>query len=241
MTQNIAKNWGPLRTILRSKCSASLVRKLIGVTGIDMSQLPVFSGTPSTAEYDQLMSALDSIFYGMAVDEQNRFLHILVEEMLQQKPELEDTLSNYLSRLGWQLQDERLVPIDILDLSELPQLPKDATPDLSNAATRLRDGDLSGAVTSACGALDTVTSRIYSEKKLGDAKKASFENKITKSLVALDSFAHIEQNLNDIGWDKNLAKGLIQGLEKSINNAAYVMQTLRSNMGDVHGTIVHFN
>jgi hypothetical protein len=206
-----------------------------------MSQLPVFSGTPSTAEYDQLMSALDSIFYGMAVDEQNRFLHILVEEMLQQKPELEDTLSNYLSRLGWQLQDERLVPIDILDLSELPQLPKDATPDLSNAATRLRDGDLSGAVTSACGALDTVTSRIYSEKKLGDAKKASFENKITKSLVALDSFAHIEQNLNDIGWDKNLAKGLIQGLEKSINNAAYVMQTLRSNMGDVHGTIVHFN
>ena len=48
----------------------------------------------------------------------------------------------------------------------MTQLPKDAQQDLVKAIERFRDGDLSGAVSSACAAIDTVTSGIYKEKVL---------------------------------------------------------------------------
>lgn len=236
MTQIISQNWGPLRTVLRSKCSASLVRKLVGATGIDMSKLPSFAGTPTTEEYDELMLALDHTFYSMSVNEQKRFLQIMVEELLKQKPDLEDTLQEYLSRLGWSLRERCLVPIDILDISELSELPADSTSDLLKASTRLRDGDLSGAVAAACGAVDKVTNFIYSQKSLGDPNNASYQERIKRSLAALGSFNDIKQDLIGLGWKSELADIFCKNLEGSINQAAFVMQTLRSNMSDVHGT-----
>ena len=141
MTQDISQNWGPLRSILRSCCSASLVRKLTGATGIDMSSLPSFAGTPTTGEFDKLMLALDRSFYPMNPDEQLRFLQIMVEDLLRNKPDLEPVLESYFARLGWSLYEKRLVPIKILDITELPELPEDAALDLLKATTRLRDGD----------------------------------------------------------------------------------------------------
>jgi len=236
MTQDISQNWGPLRTILRSKCSASLVRKLVGATGIAMSGLPSFAGTPTTSEYDELMLSLDQSFYSMNPDEQRRFLQIMVEELLRHKPDLEHTLESYFARLGWSLHDSNLVPIEVLDITELSVLPEDAASDLLKAATRLRDGDLSGAVAAACGAVDTVTTRIYSYKRIGDPTSASYQEKIKKSLNALGSLSTIKQDLITLGWAPDMTETFCKNLEGSINQAAYVMQSLRSNMGDVHGT-----
>lgn len=236
MTQDISQNWGPLRTILRSHCSASLVRKLVGATGIDMRGLPSFAGTPTTREYDELMLALDQSFYSMNSDERRLFLQIMVEELLIHKSDLEHTLESYFARLGWSLYDKSLVPIEILDIAELSELPEDATSDLVKATTRLRDGDLSGAVAAACGAVDKVTTRIYSQENIGDFTSASYQEKVKKSLFALGSFSVIEKDLITLGWAPDMTKTFCNNLEGSINQAAYVMQTLRSNMGDVHGT-----
>ncbi|MFH1941724.1 MAG: hypothetical protein ABIL68_06430 [bacterium] len=201
-----------------------------------MSHLPAFAGTPTTREYDDLMLALDRSFYSLSLSEQRRFLQIMVEELLRQKPKLEGTLESYFSRLGWSLHNKCLVPIEILDISELSELPADSASDLLKATSRLRDGDLSGAVAAACGAIDTVTNRIYSQKNMGDPTSASYQEKIKKSLAALGSLSTIKQDLVALGWAPDVTETFCKNLEGSVNQAAYLMQTLRSKMGDVHGT-----
>lgn len=49
----------------------------------------------------------------------------------------------------------------MLDISEIPELPEEAHTNLLKAATRFRNGDLSGALAAACGAVDAVTNKIY--------------------------------------------------------------------------------
>ena len=46
----------------------------------------------------------------------------------------------------------------------------------------------------------------------------------------------MQSELRDIGWDEPDINPLSSNLDGSLNQAAFVMQKLRSNMGDVHGT-----
>jgi hypothetical protein len=123
-----------------------------------------------------------------------------------------------------------------LDLSDLNELDFLAREDLVKAAVKFRDGDLGGAITSACAAVDSVTARVYREKSLGDEKKASFQEKCNKSLNAIGVFDAINNQLNEIEWTESNIIQFKDNLKKSIGQAAYVMQTLRSDMSDVHGT-----
>ena len=93
---------------------------------------------------------------------------------------MEEELDQYLDRLGLTIVERKVVLIDLLDSTELAELPEDAHMDLVKAVQRFRDGDLSGAISSACAAIDSVTSRIYTEKDLGDPTKASFQEKCKK-------------------------------------------------------------
>ena len=104
------------------------------------------------------------------------------------------------------------------------------------SANRLRDGDLSGALSSACGAVDAVTTRIYHDKALGDPGKASFQEKVSKSFKATGIIPKLEADLAGLGWNEAEIKIFRENLVGSLNQAAYVMQTLRSKMADVHGT-----
>ena len=136
--------------------------------------------------------------------------------------------------MGLTITDGKVLPIELLDTSELTQLPKDAQQDLVKAIEWFRDGDLSGAVSSACAAIDTVTLGIYKEKSLGDFAKSSFQEKCKKSIQALGIMDKIKKELTELGW--NQIDIFVNNLEGSLNQAAYVMQSLRSKMGDVHGT-----
>jgi hypothetical protein len=101
-----------------------------------------------------------------------RFIAVVTEEVLKRKPDLRESLEDNLSRLGWTLSGNAVIPITIYDTSVLPEIPTEAQHDLIKAAQRLHDGDLSGAISSACGTLDAVTSAIYSSAELGDPTKA---------------------------------------------------------------------
>ena len=72
--------------------------------------------------------------------------------MLRRQPQVEPNLRESLERLGWTLHEGNLVEVAVFDISDLPELPPDAHGDLLKAATRLRDGDLSGAVSAASAA-----------------------------------------------------------------------------------------
>ena len=48
--------------------------------------------------------------------------------------------------------------------------------------------------------------------------------------------AEIERQLVELGWQQPDAKQVAENVKGSLNQAANAMQSLRSKMGDVHGT-----
>lgn len=229
--------WGPIRSTLQANFSFSSIKEIVGYTGIDMSQLAgLEQKATGGASKSQVLSAVDRQIESMDEATAARVAAICCEEMLRRKKDLVEEIDRILSRVGWKFTDGTLLPIDIFNIEDIQELPSEAHSDLKKASTRLRDGDLSGALSSACSAVDSVTSVIYSKHNLGDPGKASFQEKIKHSIDALRVKIDLEQELHSLGWDQAEVSILSNNLFGSLNQAAYIMQKLRSNMGDVHGT-----
>lgn len=230
--------WGVIRSVLHEKFTFGTIKAITGRAGLDptrMAHLEQTSGTASASK-SQLLSAVDRQVGEMDQQRAGQFLRIVTEEMLRRQPAVKPDLRESLERLGWALHEGHLVEVAVLDISELPELPGDSHGDLVKAATRLRDGDLSGSVSAACAAVDAVTSKIYRVKNLGDPGDASFQEKVSRSLDAVNTLPGIERELIGLGWEPGTANVLAKNVRGSLNQAAFVLQTLRSKMGDVHGT-----
>ena len=229
--------WGPIRSSLTANFSFGSIKEIVGYADIDMSQLShLEQKSQGGASKSQLLSAIDSQIEQMDLDRLGVVASIVCEEMLRRNPDLINELEHVLPRVGWKFSGTDLLPIEIFDISELKEIPDNAHEDIQKAASRLRDGDLSGSLSASCGALDAVTGSIYEEFKLGDPNKASFQERIKKSLNAVGAKDNLQNDLRDIGWDESDINQLSSNLDGSLNQAAFVMQKLRSNMGDVHGT-----
>ncbi len=224
--------WGQIRVALHdSNYSVSQTRNLVILAGMN----PL--GLSSEQLRAPLFASMDYQFAEFDGTEKNRFLQLLVEEAVKGRPEFADALKNNLKRHGWQIDKEtsKLVPIEILDLRELADLPDKAREGLILAATRLRDGDPSGAIAAAAGAVDKTTQDIYAKYGIGDPDAASFQERVKKSLQAMDVFSELEKELKNLGWDNSDVRLLNKNFEGSLNQASFVLQTLRSKMGDFHG------
>jgi len=229
--------WGPIRSSLTANFSFGSIKEIVGYADIDMSQLShleqKFQGGASKS---QLLSAIDAQIGHMDANSSGVVVSIVCEEMLRRNPKLLNELERVLSRVGWKFSGTDLLPIEIFDVSELKEIPDNAHADIQKAARRLRDGDLSGSLSASCGALDAVTGSIYQEFGLGDPNNASFQERIKKSINAIGAKDSLQIELRDIGWGESDINPLSNNLDGSLNQAAFVMQKLRSNMGDVHGT-----
>lgn len=229
--------WGAVRSILTENFSFGDIKKIVGYANINMAALAHLEQKPKDgASKSQLLSAIDQQVGSMPLNDQSQVASICCEEMLLKKPNLIDEFERVLSRVGWKFSGEKLLPIEIFDNSELKDIPECSHQDILKAASRLRDGDLSGALSSACAALDSATGEIYLRYQLGDPNKASFQERLKKSIDAVSAKEKLEQELREIGWQEPDFKPLLSNLEGSLNQASFVMQKLRSNMGDVHGT-----
>lgn len=229
--------WGPIRSALTENFSFGVIKEIVGYADIDMSQLAhLEQKSQGGASKSQLMSAIDSQIGSMDAESVGVVASICCEEMLRRTPSLIPELERVLSRVGWKFSGSEILPVEIFDVSELKDIPDNAHKDILKAASRLRDGDLSGSLSASCGALDSVTSSIYQEFGLGDPNKASFQERIKKSIDAIGAKDQLIKELQEIGWGEPDFKPLSSSLESSLNQAAFVMQKLRSNMGDVHGT-----
>ncbi len=229
--------WGPVRSTLTEKFTFGDIKQIVGYGDLDMSRLAHLEQKPQNgASKSQLLSEIDRQVGAMDDKRRSAFVSICCEEMMRRKPDVIEELERVLSRVGWKFSGTALIPIEIFDVAELASLPDAAAADIQKAATRLRDGDLSGALSAACGALDAVTSDIYTRHGLGDAGKASFQERIRKSLDALQVKDRLIGELTDIGWAEPDYKPLSANIDGSLNQAAFVMQKLRADMGDVHGT-----
>jgi len=249
MNQDINSAWAAVAPILR-KLRFYDVKSIVGLAQFDMKTLTDLTDNSVNSfgvkDNDEFVDGIERHFLDFPNDIKTRFLNIVIEEVLSGRYEfgrnyyieqIRETLQYHLNRLSWQLIDNKLLSTDILDSSELEELDPAARDDLIKAATKFRDGDLSGAISSACAAVDSVTERVYQDKKLGEASKSqSFKERCDKSLKAVRVLEAIDSQLSDIQWIETDITQFKENLKKTVSQAAFVMQTLRSNMSDVHGT-----
>jgi len=229
--------WGPIRSLLTAHFSFGDIKEIVGYANIDMSQLShLEQRAKGGATKSQLLSAIDAQIGQMDQNGSGFVASICCEEMLIRKPHILNEIERVLSRVGWKFSGTSLLPIEIFDIAELQEIPNEANDDIQKAATRLRDGDLSGSLSASCGAIDSVTTAIYQEFNLGNPNDASFQERIKKSIKAIGALENLKNDLQGIGWDDKDINPLSNNFEGSLNQAAFVMQKLRSGMSDVHGT-----
>jgi len=246
MNDNIKLTWGVLSSLLENYFKFDEIKEIVGLAGLDrtlfshMEQKSNFRGSSK----GQLINEIDKNIQEFSDDKFKHFVNIVIEEILERNKkrnirknkDLKSELDKYLNRLGWQLDNNQIIPIEILDLSNLKELHPKSHEDLKKASIRFRDGDLNGALTSACSSVDSVTNEIYIQEKLGDPGKASFQEKCKKSIEAAGVISNIKNELLNIGWTETHANMLIKNLNGSLNQIAFVMQKLRTEMSDVHGS-----
>lgn len=233
----ISSAWGAIRECLQ-QFSFSDIKRIAGLAGLELAVVAhlVQKQGMTGATKGELMSGIDGAFGKMLDAEQSRFLSILVEEILRRKPEAEELLSDHLSRLGWSFSHGALLPLRLFDPRNLEEIPEESRQSLVKAAQRFRDGDLDGAITAACGAVDSVSSRVYHDKNLGDPAKASFQERCKRAAAAKGVLPAMNERLRLLGWSEQEIVPFRKNFEGALNHGAYVMQTLRAQMGDVHGT-----
>ncbi len=235
-----SRAWNPLRAALEDNFSFNQIKRMVGLAGLDLT-LPSIANLEQRAgggaSKGQLMTGIDRALSFLDDEQKQRFIAIVAEEVIPKlHSDIRRGLESHLSRLGLGIAGNAVVPLKIFDVSELAELPVESRDDLVKAAQRLRGGDLSGALSAACGGVDATTSVVYKSSGLGDPGKASFQEKCKRALEAKGVFEKLEQELRSLGWEDSDITKFKNNFEEALNQAAYVMQTLRSRMGDVHGT-----
>lgn len=227
--------WGAVRAALQ-ELSIPNIRRVAGLAGFDVTAVPSTSeasgGLGSRAE---VMPALDRLFDRMDAVQRRRAVQVIAEEIHNQGGPLAENLDRYLDRLGYGFVKGRIIRTSVLSPEDLDYVPEGARTDLTRAATRLRDGDFSGALSASCGSIETATSLIYEHHGLGNPGEASFQEKVSRSLQAIGTWRRVTTELCELGWQEADAERVSHNLRGAINQAAYVLQTLRANMSDVHG------
>lgn len=192
--KDIDQAWNALRATLQKDFTFYDIKEIVGLAGFDLAFISHLEQRPGGgASKGQLMSRIDLGLRDLDDEYFERFIAIVAEEILKRRPDSRGSLDDNLSRLGLSLSENSVVPIKIFDASILPELPSESQLDLTKAAQRLRDGDLSGAISSACGALDAATVVIYSSAGLGDPTRASFQERCKRSLEAKGVIPQMEQ------------------------------------------------
>ena len=228
--------WGPISALLYTIGDIEDVLRIVSLAGlsieIDLSKEEKFSHKTRIRAYSQRISETYE-----NLEEGHKFIFILnvARELINEEPELVDTSNRILNRIGWFFIGDKLVKYDLINPSDIQNLPESSIEDISKAAERLPN-DLSGAITSACSAVDAITSKIYAEYDIGKFGEASFQKKVSNSLSALNITGNLKEELIDLGWEEKKADEFSHIFKKAILNYLKVLEILRSNMGDVHGT-----
>lgn len=234
--------WGAIRGVLKD-FSFNQIKDIAGKAGLDITLLSNLQQERRSTK-GRLLSELDRMIGEPKPDDEvdtgsledrNKYLKRIAEIIIAGKPDQEKILEEYLERLGWQFTGGHLVPIELLNEKGLEDLPESTHKDLGKAADRLWIGDLDGAMTAACGAVDSTMKTIIEENGIAITSTDGFQNKYRKALNSKGTMEKLKNGLIKLGWDEKDAEKLVHNLQGSLNHAVYVMQSLRTGMGDTHG------
>lgn len=234
--KEISRLYGALRSEL-NKLSVQDIRNTVAAAGIDVTRITAKaearSGLGSRAE---VMPAVDRLFGEMSPSTQVVTLRILAERLIAKNEDLSKSVQEILGHHGYQYIAGSFVQVKLLDMREAQFLPAFASGELARATARLVDGGYSGAITSACGAVDLVMQQIYEKYALGDPGKVSFQAKVNTALKQLHVFEDMEQEFKDLGMKQADTSSMVNELREVTNHVAQALQVLRRVMGDTHGS-----
>jgi hypothetical protein len=182
--------------------------------------------------WQPLMQAVDTQFIKFPFDVKMRTVRILAERLLDQpyKEGTGESVKSLLLSHGFQFIAGNFVPIGLFDERELGFLPEMAAGEISTALDRLIGGDLDGAISAVCGTVETAASAVADI-----AGADSFQQKTKIAIDAAGRLSALHDQLVRLGWKTERAAMLCHNLRGTLNQAAMVMQILRSEMSDVHG------
>jgi len=232
----ITRLYGALRSEL-NKLSVQNIRNTVAAAGIDVSRIPSRSeartGLGSRAE---VMPVIDKLFGELDERSKETALCIIAERLIGENKELAESVQAILGKHGYQFIDGSFVPVEILDQREFKFLPTDSATELARATSRLMNGDYSGAITAACGAVDKLMQNIYQEHDIGNPGKVSFQAKVNTAANRLRIFEKMKQRFLELGLSEEDSSKLAEEIKKAINHATQALQILRRAMGDTHGS-----
>jgi hypothetical protein len=220
---DINRLFSALSAEVRDQCPIGAASQMFRAVG--------FSGT--AAQYwAPLMASIDRQFATYDDDDKLRTIRMLAERLMRQAypTDAVERTKAILVDHGFEFFNGHFFRIGLFDQRELKFLPPIAAGEISTALDRLVAGDLDGAVTAAAGTVETVIAALTQVTPTD-----SFQQKAKQGIEAAGRLAALPDQLTALGWDPNRAKMLAQNLQGMLNQAAYVMQALRSDMGDVHG------
>jgi len=127
-------------------------------------------------------------------------------------------------------------PIPETDRGLLMSLSLSAASEISKAFKRLGEGDNSGAISSACGAVDLSTTSIYRSHGKAEPKEEGFAVKVREATRLAAVFESLERELQVLAMRPDGIKFVRENLKTAISSSAEVLGRLRRTMGDVHGS-----
>jgi len=207
---------------LCNRLSIPQIRLAVGRAGFDASRIP---GDDRRAT---VVPAVQKLFAELPYERKLIALPILAESVQGEE------VTKLLRRHGYQYVNEEFIPVAMLDERELQFLPATSAEQISQAFSRLLDEDENGAITSACGAVDTVTIAIYQNRGLGPPPIA-FQAKVNTVMNETGVYTEIEQDLVQLGVDAASAQEIATELREATIHAANALQVIRRTLGDVHG------
>lgn len=235
MEYQLYQLWPVINIELR-KLSFSKIKETLGHPSLDMERFGRYtqaSGS-SWSTKDELISEIDRQISTLSPSEKESVIRHIAQKLCEKfhqnnQADSIEKLNSNLKNFGWTIHEGNLLPLEVLEPSDLEFVPESSRQNLLRASARIRDGDLSGAITACCGAVDSICN------EWGSSNQDSFQKRIKDALDKSGRLDEIQTELGNLSWEANRITEFVSNLKGAINQGALVMQTLRSKMSDVHG------
>lgn len=158
----------------------------------------------------------------------------IADGIIKYRPHEQEELVRLLTQHGYEYVDGAFVRTPLTDEREKRFIPPSAAEQISMAFDRLASGDEGGAVTSACGAIDTVTNALYEKHNWGPPPN-SFQAKVNTAFDKLGIYDEMLRELKEVGVKPVDAEEIRRELHEVTKHAANALQVIRRALGDVHG------
>jgi hypothetical protein len=224
---------------LLEKLSDAQIQNVVSRSGVRITNTHPAYIAPSTDRKQEVLNQVRIAFDREKQRSQNAAMSILGDMAIGLIEQVgAEALQDALRHHGFNLLHDRFLPLDVLDLRSLCNVPAVCHDDLKTAAFRIAGQDYTGAITSACGAVDTLTNAAIERDNVPVRQwnKPSFSSKVNTVLFKhLRVHEEIRDNLIAEATSPADAKDAANRIRGETNKAAQRLRELRPGKSDVHG------